>query len=77
MEWQSIKTVPTEEEVLVWFGHFVGVKSATLTDLYGNGVMFWCVDDNKFDPHPVRGYNEPFPTHWMPLPPPPKTGEKQ
>lgn len=66
--WLSIESVPHETEVLVWFGPSVGVKSATYTDPHGDGVMFWCVTDEKFDPHPVRRFCAPYPTHWMPLP---------
>lgn len=70
--WQPIETAPNECEVLVWFGPIVGVKSALRTELLGPGIWSWCVDDEKFDPHPVRRYCAPFPTHWMPLPPSPK-----
>lgn len=70
--WQPIETCPKETEVLVWFGPQVGVKSAEYTDLYGDDIWFWCVNDCKFDPHPVRRFCSPYPTHWMPLPEPPK-----
>ena len=69
--WMPIETAPKETEVLVWFGPVVGVKSATYTELFGDAVWFWCVTDGKFDPHPVRRYCDPYPTHWMPLPTPP------
>lgn len=69
--WMPIETAPKETEVLVWFGPVVGVKSATYTELFGDDVWFWCVTDGKFDPHPVRRYCDPYPTHWMPLPTPP------
>jgi hypothetical protein len=69
--WQPISTAPKETEVLVWFGPAVGVKSAVCTELHGAGIWSWCVTDGKFDPHPVRRYCAPYPTHWMPLPPPP------
>lgn len=69
--WMPIETAPKETEVLVWFGPVVGVKSATYTELFGDAVWFWCVTDGKFNPHPVRRYCAPYPTHWMPLPAPP------
>lgn len=70
--WQPIETAPAETEVLVWFGPYVGVKSAAYTSPWAN-TKLWCVDDAKFDPHPVRGYSKPYPTHWMPLPAPPES----
>jgi hypothetical protein len=74
-QWQPIETAPHESEVLVWFGPSVGVKSATYTDPHGDGVMSWCVTDEKFDPHPIRRFCAPYPTHWIPLPPAPTKGE--
>jgi hypothetical protein len=73
MEWQPIETAPKEREILVWFGASVGVKSATYTNLHNDDIWFWCVTDGKFEPHPVRHYCAPFPTHWMPLPDAPVT----
>lgn len=70
-EWQDIASAPKDgTEILCWFGPRIGVKSASWTEC-ASGFEIWCVDDNKFDPYPVRGYNDPFPTHWLPLPPPP------
>ena len=66
--WRPIAEAPKDEEVLVWFGPAVGVKSAVYTDPHGDDIWFWCVTDGKFDPHPVRRYCAPYPTHWMPLP---------
>lgn len=71
--WQPIETAPAETEVLVWFGPYAGVKSAAYTSPWGDDTKLWCVDDAKFDPHPVRGYSKPYPTHWMPLPAPPES----
>lgn len=73
-EWQPISTAPREQEVIVYFGPSVGVCSASLTSPHGDEWECWCVDDGKHGPFPVRGYNEPYPTHWMPLPEPPRDG---
>jgi hypothetical protein len=70
--WRPIATAPQDTEVLVWFGPAAGVKSATYTDKDDDGILFWCVTDGKFAPHPVRRYCAPYPTHWMPLPTPPE-----
>jgi hypothetical protein len=70
--WKPIETAPRDTEVLVWFGPQVGVKSATYTSPWTDEVLMWCVDDKKFDPHPVRQYCLPYPTHWRPLPAPPE-----
>ncbi len=68
MTWQPIDTAPKDgTEVLVYFGGRVGVKSAAWTGS-SSGLTIWCVDDEKHGPFPVRGYSEPYPTHWMPLP---------
>lgn len=82
-EWKPIETAPRDgTEVLIYFGPRVGVKSASWTSPYADDRdgkwASWCVDDGKFGPHPVRGYSEPYPTCWHPLPAPPedhKTGE--
>jgi hypothetical protein len=71
VNWQPIETAPKETEILVWFGPAVGVKSVSYTDS-GSGFSFWCVDDGKLGPFPVRRYCDPYPTHWMPLPEAPK-----
>ena len=72
-EWQPIETAPKGGQhpyhqqpegrstfILVWNGNHVGVA-------YGQielGQLEWWGEDGE----PV----EPPPTHWMPLPPPPK-----
>jgi hypothetical protein len=71
-EWRPIAEAPDEIEILVYFGPRTGVKSAKNTDLYDDGVMHWCVHDEKHGPYAVRGYSEPFPTQWRPLPAPPE-----
>lgn len=76
--WQPIETAPRDgEEVLVYFGPSVGVCSARWVSPDGcDEWKSWCVDDGKFDPHPVRGYREPYPTHWMPLPAAPRAEDQ-
>lgn len=75
-QWLPIETAPKDQEVLVWFGPEVGVKSALFTELHGDDVWSWCVTDEKFDPHPVRRYRAPYPTHWMELPDQPALQQK-
>lgn len=77
MGWRPIETAPKETEILVWFGPNVGVKSALYTEAIGPGIWSWCVDDEKFGPHPVRRYCSPYPTHWQPLPTPPHPSEQE
>lgn len=55
-EWQPIETAPKGEVVLVYSSH--GVDIAHFGLLYEG----W-LDEN---------YEDIDPTHWMPLPPPPK-----
>lgn len=74
MEWQPIETAPKKTAVLVFMGG----------EVY-EGVLTWEEGYEKY-----AGWSFPFadahgcgccaggndhPTHWMPLPAPPKTGE--
>lgn len=60
MEWQTIETAPKDEWVLVFYidGEMGGEPSIAM-----NQGSFWLDWD-----HDVYG----DPSHWMPLPPPPK-----
>lgn len=60
-EWQPIETA-IDDEVLSWNG-----KGFYLVIKSWNGQWFSCCDKL----YPL----EPQPTHWMPLPEPPKEGE--
>lgn len=42
-----------------------------------SGFEIWSVDDNKHGPFALRGYINPYPTHWMPLPAPPALGARR
>lgn len=71
MDWQPIETAPKDGRgILAWFGKDVGVHQVAWTGYYDD-LKMWCVDDGKHGPYALRGYNDPYPTHWMPLPPPP------
>jgi hypothetical protein len=73
-EWKSIETAPKDgAEILVFFKS-VGIKSVSWTDTDWDSASeyaLWCVDDNKFAPHPLRGYSSGDEMCWMHLPKPP------
>lgn len=64
MEWQPIETAPRDVRVLIRFrcGH---VEDATIHPCSDDGGWIYCLFDGEqlMDTHP---------THWMPLPNPPK-----
>ena len=63
-EWQLIETAPLDgTAVLVSEGRFIFCVE------WNNEFEWWAVDDNKLGPFRLRGA---APTHWMPLPEPPK-----
>lgn len=65
MEWQPIETAPKDgSDVLVYSQY--GTYVAAYED---RDIEWWHVSDGKHDPRPLRG---PSPSHWMPLPPPPR-----
>jgi hypothetical protein len=70
-EWQSIDTVPKNgTEILVAFKR-IGVKCVAWTTRNCDPTdvnAHWHIDDNKYDPYPLRGYNEEDYLGWMPLP---------
>lgn len=78
MEWLPIETAPRDgTEVLVWFSEFYnGMQDIAQWDddryakkprpyWSGRGLHIWG----------IKAYREGKPTHWMPLPPPPKATE--
>jgi hypothetical protein len=76
MDWQPIETAPLDgTRILAWFGPSDGVHAVTWEESV-TGITSWCVDDDKHGPYPLRGYSDPFPTHWMPLPAPPSGGPR-
>lgn len=78
-KWLPIETAPKDGRlVLVSFGS-KGVRAVSwdtpFHDVADEDTGLWCVDDDKHGPYPLRGYshNTPTaPTHWQPLPNPPK-----
>lgn len=70
LEWQPIETAPKDETpVLVYAESGMFVVRWLNRQNYNEG--WWHIDDNRYGPFAVRG---PLPTHWMPLPEPPKEG---
>ena len=66
--WQPIETAPQDgSTVLVWDGHDVmTARNILIGELEtGEPVFQWCADQSCAED----------PTHWMPLPAPPKDGE--
>lgn len=57
MEWQPINNAPDDEWVLVWCRN----DDSCMIAMYTEGLWF---DEN--------GYTDLNPSHWMPLPEPPK-----
>lgn len=63
-EWQPIETAPKDgTAILVYAGQFCYCVE------WVEEFDWWAVEDNKLGPFRLRGQ---APTHWMPLPPPPK-----
>lgn len=69
--WQPISSAPRDgTEVMAYFNGGGAMKVSWVN--YLNELSGWCVTDNKMD-YPVRHCDNP--SHWMPLPKPPKEGE--
>ena len=67
IEWQPIETAPKDgTDILVMTGETMHV--VRWINIHGD-FDYWTVDDNKHGPFTLRGK---APTHWMPLPDPPK-----
>lgn len=79
MSWQPIDTAPKNKSVLVflngqqhvaWFQDDASDPDRDEDDDYESDLnQCWAVTDNKHGPFALRGGR---PTHWMPLPEPPK-----
>jgi len=79
MNWQPIETAPKNKSVLVvlhdqqhvaWLQDDATDPDRDEDDDYESDLnQCWCVTDNKLGPFALRGGK---PTHWMPLPEPPK-----
>ena len=71
MEWQSIETAPKDAEVLVHSPRFGVRRGRWNTDEYAKKPRpYWTSDAERI--WGVREVRDDQPTHWMPLPPPPK-----
>ena len=64
-DWQPIETAPREQAVLVCEPRRVGAGSYLLVARSRDGKSWWS----------IPGVYNCYPTHWMPLPDPPR-GEK-
>lgn len=62
-QWQPIETAPRDGEWIMAYWPTMGIGMFPF-------VVFW---DEGWEPasHYARDYGEVYPTHWMPLPPPP------
>ena len=70
MKWQPIETVPKDTEVLVHWAEHYGLNGSTeVATLVSDGDDGdeWC---SVCESHSVWMHEDP--THWMPLPEPPK-----
>lgn len=72
--WLPIETAPKDGTQIQCFFGPKGIWQVSWEELY-DGYPIWCVDDGKHGPYPLRGYNDPFPTHWRPLPSSPGASE--
>lgn len=77
-EWQPIETAPKDGTPILVFSPYEKRDEPTniIVARYGtaNGEEFWDYCEEMLSN--VSGEIDPSPTHWMPLPPPPKGGEK-
>ena len=77
-EWKSIKTAPKHEKILLRFERQGAVSVAHWDEAYADGG-YYCTHGVAWI-EPVSGeqlrdyYDDP--THWMPLPQPPQTGDR-
>lgn len=70
-DWQPIETAPKDNtDILLWNGRFVSVGRWNICEFYTRAQPYWATE---------RGYmfgvqydRACQPTHWMPLPEPPK-----
>ncbi len=69
-QWRPIETAPKDgAEILVF-----AAGSCYVVGWGAPDFEWWCVDDNKHGPYPLRGS---APTHWMPLPAAPSEPTKE
>lgn len=68
--WQPIDSAPKDgTAVLLWARDLRFPGNVAVAQYITDDIEWWHVTDGKFGPWPLRG---PSPTHWMPLPGPPK-----
>lgn len=74
-EWQPIETAPKDgTEVLLWFAQF-GWRSIGAWLPWGDSsypFLWQCAGRNLHRPWKYEGDDGSYPTHWHPLPEPPK-----
>ena len=71
-EWQPIETAPRDgTAILVW----PGVLFTEMT-YFHTSVVRWHDWKEAWIEASGEEYNTFYPTHWMPLPPPPKKGNE-
>ena len=72
--WRPIETAPEDgTPILIDFGR-TGIHRVFWSEQpYGEGIGAWCVTDNKFDDHPLRGYIDEEIAGWQPLPTSPES----
>lgn len=69
-QWQPIDSAPKDgTSVLLWAKDLRFPGRMCVAQYITDDIEWWHVTDGKFGPWPLRG---PSPTHWMPLPEPPK-----
>lgn len=78
-KWQPIETAPKDGTLILVHFRCKGVRAvfwgSPFDDEVDESNGLWCVDDDKHGPYALRGYTvtgPSAPTHWMPLPAPPK-----
>ncbi len=65
-EWQPIETAPKDgTEILVFI-------DGNIFQAHQDEQLDWCMPFAKAHGCGCCGWNDDKPTHWMPLPPPPK-----
>jgi hypothetical protein len=65
-DWLPIETAPADQAVIVFADGAVGEAMLHANDGYGDGEWWWANEYQDYHAEEIR------PTHWMPLPEPPK-----
>ena len=76
MQWQLIETAPRNGTKILAYCQPTHVESGKLMGLNNIGVVWWRGNqfkDSKWKWRHSQNDSAAEPTHWIPLPPPPKT----